>query len=199
MWTDLRDLTTVRRTPGTVTSVNLRASDATAKRVLIDRLRNDEQFNLKAIDEKKYYEEQMTASIAVKVVGYFIAAFLTVGAMFAAANTMYAAVSNRAREIGTLRALGFGRGSILMSFLLESVILCLMGGLLGCLATLPFNGLSTGTLNWATFSEITFSFRFGPAVLLRGVIMALIMGVFGGLFPAVRAVRMNIVNALREQ
>ena len=199
VWTDLRDLTTVRRTPGAVTSINLRARDVAAKLVLIDRLQNDEQFNLKAIEEKEYYEDQMTASIAIKVVGYFIAAFLTVGAMFAAANTMYAAVSSRAREIGTLRALGFGRGSILTSILFESVVLCLLGGLLGCLATLPFNGLSTGTANWATFSEITFSFRFGPAVLLRGVIMALIMGVIGGLFPAIRAVRMKIVDALREQ
>jgi putative ABC transport system permease protein len=73
-----------------------------------------------------------------------------------------------------------------------------MGGLLGCLATLPFNGLSTGTANWATFSEITFAFRFGPAVLMRGVIMALTMGLVGGLFPALRAVRMPIVNALRQ-
>jgi putative ABC transport system permease protein len=199
VWADLRDLTTVRRTPGAVTSVNLRARDAAAKQVLIDRLQNDEQFNLKAVDEKKYYEEQMSASKAVKYVGYFIAAFLTVGAMFAAANTMYAAVSSRAREIGTLRALGFGRGNILLSFLIESVVLCLGGGLLGCLATLPFNGLSTGTANWATFSEITFSFRFGPYVLLQGVVMALVMGVVGGLFPAIRAVRMQIVNALREQ
>jgi putative ABC transport system permease protein len=97
-----------------------------------------------------------------------------------------------------LRAIGFGRGSILLSFLFESVLLCLLGGLLGCLATLPFNGLSTGTANWATFSEITFSFRFGPAVLIRGVLMALIMGVVGGLFPAIRAVRLNVITALRE-
>ena len=107
-------------------------------------------------------EDQMTATIAIRIVGYFIAGFLTVGAMFAAANTMYAAVANRTREIGTLRALGFRRRSILSSFLLESVLLCLAGGILGCLATLPFNGLTTGTANWATFSEITFSFRFGP-------------------------------------
>ena len=119
--------------------------------------------------------------------------------MFAAANTMYAAVASRGREIGTLRALGFGRTSILFSFMLESMILCLIGGILGCLATLPFNGLSTGTANWATFSEITFAFRFGPTVLLQGVLMALVMGVFGGLFPAIRAVRMNIVNGLRQQ
>jgi putative ABC transport system permease protein len=132
-------------------------------------------------------------------VGYFIAGFLTVGAMFAAANTMYAAVASRAREIGTLRALGFRRRSILFSFLLESMLLCLAGGLLGCLATLPFNGLSTGTANWATFSEITFSFRFGPAVMLQGLILALSMGVLGGLFPALRAIRLNTASALRAQ
>jgi putative ABC transport system permease protein len=119
--------------------------------------------------------------------------------MFAAANTMYAAVASRGREIGTLRALGFRRGSILASFLFESVVLCLLGGLLGCVATLPFNGLSTGTANWATFAEITFAFRFGPGVLLRGVAMALVMGLLGGLFPAIRAVRLNIIDALRER
>lgn len=102
-------------------------------------------------------------------------------------------------KIGRLRAIGFRRRRILFSFLLESVLLCLAGGLLGCLATLPFNGLSTGTANWATFSEITFSFRFGPRVLLQGLLLAVTMGVLGGLFPAVRAVRMKIVNALREQ
>jgi putative ABC transport system permease protein len=119
--------------------------------------------------------------------------------MFAAANTMYAAVASRGREIGTLRALGFSRFSILSSFMLESVILCVMGGLLGCLATLPFNGLSTGTANFSSFSEITFSFRFGPRVLMQGVFLALIMGLLGGLLPALRAVRLNIITALRER
>jgi putative ABC transport system permease protein len=118
--------------------------------------------------------------------------------MFAAANTMYAAVASRGREIGTLRALGFHRRSILTSFLFESVLLCLLGGLLGCLATLPFNGLSTGTANWATFSEITFEFRFGANVLFRGVALALAMGLLGGLLPALHAVRLKIVDALRK-
>ncbi len=198
VWTDYRDLTSARRITGAVSCVNLRARDENAKRALVDRIENDEQFNLQAIDEIKYYEDQMNSSIAIKVIGYFIALFLTIGAMFAAANTMYAAVASRSREIGTLRALGFGRGSILTSFLLESVFLCLLGGALGCLATLPFNGISTGTANWSTFSEITFAFRFGPKVLIRGVLMALAMGVLGGLFPAIRAVRMNIIQALRE-
>jgi putative ABC transport system permease protein len=197
VWTDLRDVTSARRTPGAVSVVNLRAAGEDARKELINRIQNDEQFNLKVIGEPQYFADQMTSSLAIRIVGYFIAGFLTFGAMFAAANTMYAAVASRAREIGTLRALGFRRRSILFSFLFESVLLCLMGGILGCLATLPFNGLSTGTANWATFSEITFSFNFGPRVLMQGLIMALTMGVLGGLFPAIRAVRMNIISALR--
>lgn len=199
VWADLRDLTIARRTPGAVSSVNLRAEGPAAKGALIDRIQNDEQFNLKVVDEVTYYEDQMSASFFIKIVGYFIAGFLTVGAMFAAANTMYAAVASRAREIGTLRAIGFPRQSILLSFLMESAFLCVAGGVLGCLATLPFNGLSTGTANWATFSEVTFSFRFGPKVLLQGISLALTMGVLGGLAPAGRAVRMKIVDALRAQ
>src|SRR4029077_5787712 len=181
-----------------LSAVNLRARDESARQALIKRIRDDEQFKLDAVSEGEFFERQMSASIAIKFVGFAIAGFLTLGAMFAAANTMYAAVASRGREIGALRAMGFSRRSILTSFLFESVLLCLLGGLLGCLATLPFNGLSTGTANWATFSEITFAFRFGPSVLLRGVAMALTMGLVGGLFPALRAVRMPIVNALRQ-
>jgi len=198
VWTDLRDLTSARRTPAALSAVNLRARDSATKAALVSRIKDDEQFKLDAVDEAEYFERQMTASIAIKFVGFAIAGFLTLGAMFAAANTMYAAVATRAREIGALRAIGFSRRSVLTSFLFESVLLCLLGGVLGCLATLPFNGLSTGTANWATFSEITFSFRFGPSVLMRGVAMALSMGLVGGLFPAIRAVRMPIVSALRE-
>jgi putative ABC transport system permease protein len=199
VWTDIRDVASARRTDDAISSVNLRAQDEQSRDKLMKRLTDDKQFNLKVVTETKYFEDQMTSAIVIKFVGYFIALFLTLGAMFAAANTMFAAVASRGREIGTLRALGFRRGSILTSFLFESVLLCLLGGVLGCLATLPFNGLSTGTANWATFSEITFAFRFGPMVLLRGMLMALAMGLLGGMVPAIRAVRLNIVNALREQ
>jgi putative ABC transport system permease protein len=199
VWTDLRDLTTARRTPGAVSSVNLRAAGASGKQSLIDRIEKDEQFNLKVVDEQEYYESQAEFSSILWYAGMFIAFLLWVAAMLAAATTMYAAVAGRAREIGTLRAIGFSRGSILVSFLVESILLCLMGGALGCLATLPLNGLTTGTANWATFSEITFAFRFGPLVLGLGMGMSLLMGVVGGLFPAVRAVRLSIVSALRSQ
>jgi putative ABC transport system permease protein len=197
VWGDIRDITGARREQGSVSSLTLRARDVQSMESLIKKVRDDEQFKLQPVEEMKYFENQMSASIAIKFIGYVIGAFLTFGAMFAAANTMYAAVASRSREIGALRAIGFSRFSVLVSFLQESVILCLLGGALGCLATLPFNGLSTGTANWATFSEITFAFRFGPTVLLRGVLMALAMGLLGGLFPAIRATRLKIIDALR--
>src|SRR5262249_58139571 len=124
-----------RRTPGALSAVNLRARDEGARQALIKRVRDDEQFQLDAVGEPEYFERQMTAAIAIKFVGFAIAGFLTLGAMFAAAHTMYAAVASRAREIGALRAIGFSRRSVLSSFLFESVLLCLMGGALGCLAT----------------------------------------------------------------
>ena len=197
VWTDLRDLTIARKTPAAVSSICLRAESPEQRDSLITRLAEDKRFQLHAIRETKYFEDQMNQANAIQYIGYIIAGFLIFGAMFAAANTMYAAVASRAREIGTLRALGFPRGSILVSFLFEAVVLCLLGGLAGCLATLPFNGLSTGTIN--QFSEITFSFRFGPRVLAQGVLLALVMGLLGGILPAIRAVRLNIISALRER
>jgi putative ABC transport system permease protein len=197
VWTDLRDLGLARKSPAAVSSVCLRAESAGQRDDLQRLLQDDKRFQMKAISEKQYFEDQMNQSNAIQYIGYIIAGFLIFGAMFAAANTMFAAVASRAREIGTLRALGFSRSAILSSFLFEAILLCLLGGLLGCVATLPFNGLSTGTIN--QFSEITFSFRFGPRVLAQGVLLAVSMGLLGGILPAIRAVRLNIVTALRER
>ncbi len=197
VWTDLRDLTLARKSAGAVSSVCLRAESPEQRDRLIETLAADKRFQLSAIRETQYFEEQMNQASAIQYIGYVIAGFLIFGAMFAAANTMYAAVASRAREIGTLRALGFSRSAVLTSFLFEAIVLCLLGGILGCAATLPFNGLSTGTVN--QFSEITFSFRFGPRVLLQGVTLAVVMGLLGGILPAIRAVRLNIISALRER
>jgi putative ABC transport system permease protein len=199
VWTDVRDLLAARKLPEEfMTSVIVRAQDQSARTALIDRIERDPQFNLEVKDEREYYQTQLAWVRAIRWIGYGLAAVLGIGAMFGAANTMYAAVASRAREIATLRTLGFSRGSILVSFLIESTILCLAGGLLGCLGTLPFHGMSSGTMNQTTFSEVTFSFQFGPRVLFAGAAMAFLMGLLGGLFPAVRAVRMNIIQALRE-
>ncbi len=199
VWTDLRDLTSAQRFDGAVSVVNMRVPNDDDRQTIMDEVRNNEQFKLKVVNESDYFEGQKSSSIALKVVAYMIAAFLTVGAMFAAANTMYSAVSSRGREIGTLRAVGFPRRAILFSFLMESLVLCLLGGLLGCLATLPLNGISGGTQNLATFSEITFSFRFGPKVFAQGMGLALAMGLVGGILPAIRAIRLEITDALRQR
>ncbi len=199
VWADLRDLTAAQRYDGAVSVVNMRVPDEAARQAIMDRVRDDDQFKLKAITETDYFENQKSSSVAIRVVAFLIAGFLTIGAMFAAANTMYAAVSSRGREIGTLRAVGFSRRTVLFSFLMESLVLCCLGGLLGCLATIPLNGISGGTQNAATFSEITFSFRFGPKILMQGMALAVAMGLVGGLFPAIRAVRLQITDALRQR
>ncbi len=198
VWTTLEDLTSARRQNGAISIVNLRCTNEEQKERLIRTVQEDDQFKLKAVDETAFFEEQTEASLVLKVIGVIIGGFLTFGAMFAAANTMYAAVANRSREIGTLRAIGFSRRSILSCFLIESVLICLAGGLIGCLLTLPLNGISAGTQNFKTFSELTFAFQFGPWIFVRGLLMALAMGLVGGLFPALRAVRIRIIDALRQ-
>ena len=199
VWADLRDLNAAQRYGEAISIVNMRVPEQETRLALIERIKTDDQFKLEALTETAYFENiQSSSSTALQVIAYVIAFFLTIGAMFAAANTMYAAVASRGREIGTLRALGFSRRTVLASFLAESLVICLLGGLLGCLATLPLNGITGGTQS-STFSEIAFSFSFGPKVLIQGMILALAMGLVGGLFPALRAVRWQIVNALRQR
>jgi putative ABC transport system permease protein len=198
IWTDVRDLTSVRKVPGAVSTISIRARDAAAQAALIRVLKEDEQFGLKALTEEEFFKEQLLSAQIVKGLASFIAMFLIVGAMFAAANTMFAAVAGRARDIGTLRALGFSRRSVLFSFMLESMILCLFGGIIGCLAVIPLDGYSTGMANFQTFSEVAFAFHFGPTVCVQGMLMALSMGLVGGLMPAIRALRLNVIQSLRE-
>ena len=127
-----------------------------------------------------------------------IAVLLTIGAMFVVAITMFAAVSSRTREIGMIRALGFSRFDVLLSFLGESLLLCALGGILGILATIPLGSLMIGTRDFNSFSERTIQFRMGPFVLIGSVATTLAMGLFGGVFPALRAARLDVIKALRE-
>jgi putative ABC transport system permease protein len=202
VWTDQRVLAQLAKRTGAMSSLQFRAINQTERDRLIAYIEGDEQIDLGAITEGQYYAEQAQQSALIKIVGYMIAFFLTIGAMFAVSNTMYGAIASRAREIGTLRALGFGRVSILTAFILESLALCLAGAALGCLAALAITyflgGIQTGTMNAATFTEIAFSFDFGPRVLAKGAILAIVMGAIGGFLPALRAVRMKVVDALRE-
>jgi putative ABC transport system permease protein len=128
----------------------------------------------------------------------FVTAILSIGAVFGAMNTMYAAVAYRTREIGTLRALGFSRLKIVSAFLAESVALALIGGAIGCLLALPVHGMSTGTTNFASFSEVAFKFQITPSLLFGGLIFSAAMGALGGLLPALRAARIPVARALRE-
>ena len=197
VWTDQRVLAQAANRTGATSSVQLRAVSKEAQQQLIERITADEQIALKAITEEQYYADQAAQSFFIKMIGQIIAFFLTLGAMFAVANTMYGAIASRAREIGTLRALGFGRFSILTAFLLESLVLCLLGALLGCLGALMLGEIRTGTMG-GSFTELVFSFNFGPEVLLKGSLLAVFMGLIGGFLPALRAVRMKVVDALRE-
>jgi len=166
----------------------------------LDRwIRAQPQMQLQALSEKKYYEDQAgPLARTLSALANFVAAIMGVGAVFGAINTMYAIVSARTREIGTLRALGFSRRSILASFLIESVILAVIGGAIGCLLAFPMNGFSTGTGQTQSFSEIAFAFRITPGIVLTGMIFAVVMGILGGLLPALRAARLPITVALRE-
>ena len=179
-------------------SVIIRATDTAALNRLAQQVADDRRLHQKAQTELEYYERQTRSAGPIKFLGIFIAALMAVGASFAAMNTMYAAVARRTKEIGALRVVGFSRGSILLSFIIESVIIAAIGGFLGCMLALPINGVSTGTTNFATFSELAFSFRVTPELLLQGMIFSVIMGFLGGLFPAWRAAHENIVTALRS-
>lgn len=197
IWTDENDLSQDFDRPD-FSDVRIRAVDSSAVTQLKQQIANDPRLHLKSETEQEYYNRQMSTAAPIKVFGVFIAVLMSIGASFAAMNTMYAAVARRTREIGTLRAVGFSRRSILTSFVIESVLIAALGGVLGCTLALPVNWITTGTSNFVTFSEITFNFLVTPSLFVTGVIFSVLMGVFGGLFPAWRAAHENIVAALRS-
>ncbi len=198
VWVDIRDLQRTVSREGNVSCVQLRAASADDLQNLKRTIEDDARFRLLAQPESKYFAEQSQSGVFLKAAGTMIAVLLTFGAMFASANTMYSAVSARTREIGTMRALGFTQFDILISFLGESILLCALGGALGLLATIPLSALTFGTSDFNSFAEKTISFRFGPLVISVALIMTFAMGIFGGLFPALRAVRLDVITALRE-
>lgn len=162
-------------------------------------LRANPQMQVQAESERKYYEEQAgSLGMVLKILAAFVGIVMGIGAVFGAMNTMYAIVSQRTREIGTLRALGFARATILFSFVTESVFLAVVGGALGCVLALPMQGFTAGTGQTQSFSELAFAFQITPPIIVTGMIFAVIMGFLGGLLPAVRAARMPITKALRE-
>jgi len=154
---------------------------------------------LRAVSEKQYYEEQAgPVANTIKALGLLVAVVMGIGAVFAAMNTMYRVVASRTREIGTLRAIGFSRRAILLSFVVEAALLGLAGGALGCVVASTLHGYTTGTSNLQSFSEVAFAFRISPAIVASSLGFALAMGVLGGLLPAVRAARLPIAAAMRQ-
>jgi putative ABC transport system permease protein len=178
-------------------SVLLRPKNNEARERIISQLENDKRFKLRALPEVDYYQEQIGAVKLIKILGSFLATTMSIGAVFAAMNTMYAAVGARTREIGTLRVLGFRRKSILAGFLIEGALLALLGGALGCTFSLIFNGWSVGTLSFETFSETVFDFRVTPMLIAQGLAFSVVVGLVGSLLPAIRAARLPVISALK--
>lgn len=176
----------------------VRARDGAGVTALAEYVDGDKRLKMQAKDEAQYYAEQTMTAAPVKAFAFFLAITMAIGASFAAMNTMYANVSNRVREIGTLRIVGFSPRAILMSFMIESVLLALVGGVIGCLLALPMNGLATGTTNFGSFSEIVFFFTITPELMVKGVVFAVVMGVIGGFPPAWSAARQPLLSALRQ-
>jgi putative ABC transport system permease protein len=180
-------------------SITVRLAEPATLAAFDHDLRENRQMQVQMDQERKYYADQ-SAPVTDPLLGLagFVAFVMGIGAVFGAMNTMYAIVAARTKEIGTLRALGFSRRSILACFLVESLLLALVGGVAGCLLAVPMNGFATGTGNTAGFAEIAFAFRLTPPDLLAGLAFALVMGLLGGLLPAARAARLPITAALRE-
>ena len=197
IWGDLDQVASDLQRMDVLSSALLRASDAVAARALMNAVNNDQRLNMNAVAEPEYYAEQTSLAAPIEYIGIFVAVIMAIGSGFAAMNTMYAAVARRAREIGTLRVLGFSKGSILASFFLESVLLSAAGGVLGCLMVLPLNGITTRIGN-SNFAETAFHFHVSPGIMLTGIAFAVLLGAVGGLFPASNAARKEILVALRQ-
>jgi putative ABC transport system permease protein len=197
VWGDVNQMASDFDRQGAFASAYLRATDASAANALKNAVSDDQRLKLDGMLETDYYAKQTSSGGPIKVVGYIVGIIMGIGSIFAAMNTMYAAVAYRSREIATLRVIGFSRPSILTSFVFESLVLSLLGGLVGIVLMLPFNGMTTGTSNQVTFSEVVFALRMTPGVVLTALVFALVMGFFGGLAPAWHAARQNILTALR--
>jgi putative ABC transport system permease protein len=200
VWTDARVLDDVYKRPTNIyQSATVHLTSAAALQGLKDSVSADPRLNLDVFREVDYYAKQSTAMTRlITVLGGLVAFVMAIGAIFGALNTMYSAVSERGREIATMRALGFGGPAVVFSFLIEALLIAFVGGLIGCIAVLRLNGLTTSTINWQTFSNLAFAFRITPALLLSGLVFALVMGLIGGLLPAISAARRPIAVALRE-
>ena len=200
VWCDARILGQVyNRPPSIFQSITLHMNSADSFGELKDHLTSDPQLTVQVEREREYYsKESETMTLVIQRLGYLVAIVMGVGAIFGALNTMYSAVAERSREIATMRAIGFGSGSIITSFVFEALFISLVGGILGCLVVLPVNGLTTSTMNFQTFSHVAFAFQITPRILAVGIVFSLFMGLIGGVPPAIRAAQRPVAHALRD-
>ncbi len=200
VWCDARVLQRAYRRGDSFQSVYVQLEREDSLEAFRAALAADPRVNVMVERETDYLADQSTVlQTIIRTVGFVIAGLMGIGAVFGAINTMYNAVASRTREIATLRALGFGALSIVASVMAESAVLALLGGVLGgALAWTAFDGYRTSTMNFQSFSQVAFAFRVTPTLLVQGLLCALVMGLLGGILPAIRAARLPIVNALRE-
>jgi ABC-type antimicrobial peptide transport system permease subunit len=200
IWLDLNQLRGDFERGGDSNSLLVRLNDPASMAAFNKSLEDDQRLGVKPIGEKAYYENLTNnpTSLFLQFLGYFVAIIMAVGSAFAATNTMYAAVARRSKEVGTLRALGFSRFSILTSFMFESICLALLGGILGILLALPINGMTTGVGNFQTFSDVAFNFRISPLAMIAGLAFSALIGALGGFLPAYAASKKDIVQAMRD-
>ena len=200
VWCDGRILQDVYKRPNNIfQSVTVHLSSPDAFQKFKDAIGKDPRLDVDVSREVDYYAKQsQTFTRMITVLGGLVAVVMGIGAVFGALNTMYSAVSERGREIAVMRALGFGAVAVVVSFLIEALLISLVGGAIGCVAVLPLNGFTTGAMNWQTFSHMAFAFAITPDLLLGGIVFALAMGVAGGLLPAIHAALRPIATALRS-
>jgi putative ABC transport system permease protein len=200
VWCDSTVLNQVYQRPeNSFQSVTVHLTSPSALQELRDSLTSNPQMTVDVMREVDYYDKQSTQlTQLITILGGIVAGIMGIGAIFGALNTMYSAVAERGREIATMRALGFGAPSVVTSFVIEALLISLVGGVLGAMAVLPLNGITTGAINMQTFSHMAFAFSVTPILMGWGIVFALLMGIVGGLPPAVRAARRPVAAALRS-
>lgn len=197
IWADLDTLAAAQKRPA-YSSLLIKPVDAASFRSIRDSIQTDTRLKLLVKDEQKYYEDQTSGLLGIRILVTIVAFFMVLGATLGAMNTMFSAVASRKRELATMRALGFKRRDVLLSIVIEATVVSGLAGVVGVLLALPVNGIATGTANFMTFSEVAFNFNISPGVAVFAVGLAIVAGVIGGLLPAVSAARLPITQALRE-
>lgn len=198
IWGDANVLMPALHRTGYYQTLVFRMRDPARFADLKKRIEADPRLQVQVLRERQFYAQQSEMfTTLITGIGLFITVIMAVGAVFGAANTMYAAIGARTREIATLLVLGFRPGAVMVSFIAESMIIAVIGGLVGCMLALPMNGITTGTTNFQSFSEMAFQFRITPQILVQGIVFAALLGLVGGFFPALKAARQSLSRSLR--